>query len=179
MKRRALAASALAVLMLSAPVSAPEGQASPARRGLAVGQQPPALSVKDLEGRPYSLERLAKEKDVVVLHFWATWCPYCRAEIPGLARIHNELAAKGVTVLAVSVDDNLSALRRFVAGNKLPYPVIPDVEQGFELADGYAVEGIPITYLIGRDGLIVSHMGGKSGLFESVKRLAEARTTGT
>ncbi len=178
MKRRVVPRLTLALCLLtlsSATVlwQAPQTVAEAAgSRGLGKGQQPPAFSAQDLDGRPHSLEQHAGK--IIVLHFWATWCPYCRSEIPKLTRIHRELASKDVIVLAVSVDEDLGQLRSFVASSQLPYAVIPDAEGNFALTDAYAVSGIPVTYIIGRDGKMAARLSGAGDMHAIVQRLAGA-----
>ena len=67
-----------------------------------VGARAPSYSAPDLKGRPLSLASL--QGKVVVLNVWATWCPPCRAEMPALQRLYDELRDQGLEVVAVSVD---------------------------------------------------------------------------
>jgi len=136
--------------------------------GLGVGYRPPEFTARDLSGKRQSLAD--QQGKVVVLHFWATWCPYCRSEIPELTELHREWASKGVRVVAISTDDDLEALKRFVAQSGLPYPIIADAESKDSIAEQYAIAGIPITYVIGRDGLIARRLNGASEIIEAVKR---------
>ena len=140
--------------------------------GLREGDRPPAFTLADLDGRPQSLK--AYEGKLVLLHFWATWCPYCRKEIPKLKRIHEELASRGVVILAVSVDDDLDRLRGFVSENPLPYAVLPDVKTQFSLAGDYDVSGVPVTYLVDRDGRLLGRIMGPADLFRIVKELLDS-----
>ena len=175
MIRRAALGFAGALILVVAPIAEcrpakASSAGSDAAEGLASGQRPPVFHVTDLEGRPQSLAQYGGK--VVVLHFWATWCPYCRAEIPKLLRIHRELAARGVTILAVGVDENVGQLRQFVASSRLPYAVIADAEANFALAQDYEIVGIPATYVIGRDGRLAALLSGPSDLFTVVQRVA-------
>lgn len=139
--------------------------------GLRVGQSPPPFSASDLSGSAQTLDRYRGR--VLVLHFWATWCPYCRTEIPNLSRLHEELGGQGVSVLAVSVDEDRQALEQFLTRNTLPYPIIADVESSAPISNDYAVSGLPTTYVIGRDGRIVSRWSGAGGLLNAVGRALE------
>ncbi len=135
----------------------------------ASGSRPPNISVRDLNGASHHL--LSDEHRVVLLHFWATWCPHCRAEIPKLTEIYRRWGASDVTVLAISVDDDLSHLSRFVHANQLPYPVIAQSESPERIADQFHVWGIPTTLLIDRNGLIVARFEGESDLVDTVAKL--------
>ena len=137
--------------------------------GLPSGTQAPAFAAVDLDGAAQQLTQY--QGSLLVLHFWATWCPYCRGEIPKLKIVRQAWASRGVRVLAVSVDADPQALKRFVAQAALPYPVIADLEAHFALADAYRVSGIPITYLIGPDGRIAERLDGAADILGAVERL--------
>jgi peroxiredoxin len=141
---------------------------SAASRGLSVGKQPPQFSAPDMTGTTYSLE--AARGKIVVLHFWATWCPYCRAEVPKLKQIQSRWGGKEVQILAVSVDQELPTLQHFVTEQHLPYPVLWEQHAEDVLSELYAVVGLPSTYLIGRDGVIVNRFAGAADLVPAVER---------
>ena len=125
--------------------------------------------VTDLDGETHTLE--AYQGRVLVLHFWASWCPYCRSEISELRELQQQWTSKDVRVMAVSTDQDLETLKRFIAQQRLPYPVIADVEQESSLSDQYGVSGIPVTYVIGRDGRIAERLNGASEIIETVQRV--------
>jgi thiol-disulfide isomerase/thioredoxin len=100
----------------------------------------------DLRGRP------------VLFHFWATWCPPCKDELPGLLDLGRELARKErLQVVALSVDTDWSALQKFFAG-RVPPEVFRD--SAGSAAARYEVSGLPDTYLIDADGLPRLRFGG-------------------
>jgi peroxiredoxin len=136
--------------------------------GLSVGQRPPAFSVLDLRGQRQTLKQYRGR--IVVLHFWASWCPYCRGEIPKLLEVHHG-SEQGVTVLAVSVDRDLSQLQAFVEQAALPYVVISDAHGESSLARAYDVRGIPVTYLLDPDGRIAYRFFGSADLLGAVQHL--------
>jgi thiol-disulfide isomerase/thioredoxin len=89
---------------------------------------------------------------VVLLEFWATWCPPCRASIPGIEKLHEKYGDKGLTVLAVSVDDGgWDDVRAFVRENGIKYSVLKGTE---EVASAYGARSIPMLLLIDRTGAI-------------------------
>jgi peroxiredoxin len=108
----------------------------------------------------------------VVLHFWATWCPICRGEVSKLTRIHEQFAHQGVLILAVSVDENLTALGEFVRTAALPYPVIAD-QAPFPIATQYRVQGIPTTYILAPDGRTALRFFGGADLVRAVEHVLE------
>ncbi len=139
--------------------------------GVGVGYRPPEFSASDLNGQRQDLQQY--QGNVLVLHFWASWCPYCRGEIPKLLKVHGELASKGVKVLTVSTDQDVAKLKQFVAENHLPYPVIADLEADPSVADQYGVSGIPVTLIVTKDGHIAYRLTGTSDIVDSVQHVLE------
>ncbi len=121
----------------------------------------PAWSMKDLEGRTVSSTNFTGK--VVLLNFWATWCPPCREEIPDLVAFQAAHATNGFTVVGVAMDENgVEAVKPFAQAHKLNYPVLlvsPEVllQYGGAVLDPTASMPLPTTYVIGRDGQFVAH----------------------
>jgi peroxiredoxin len=120
-------------------------------RGLETGQAVPDFQLPALAGGTGDLA--ARRGRVVLLNFWATWCPPCVAEMPSLDRLARTLAAEGLVVVAVSVDNDEAALREFVARHQLGLTILRD--PGAHTAAAYRVTGYPQTFLIARDGTLV------------------------
>jgi thiol-disulfide isomerase/thioredoxin len=96
---------------------------------------------------------------VVILDFWATWCPPCRAEIPGLIELQKKYAAQGLAVVGVSVDEaGLKTVKAFSDKNGINYPVVLTDNK---IVDAYGgIDGLPTTFIIDRNGHIVKqHLG--------------------
>jgi thiol-disulfide isomerase/thioredoxin len=91
---------------------------------------------------------------VVVVDYWATWCPPCRASLPHLNDLskETELASKGLKVFAVNSKEKAEKVRDFVKQNKYTFTVLMDEKGAF--GRDYLVEGIPTTVVIGRDGTV-------------------------
>ncbi|MBI5380519.1 MAG: TlpA family protein disulfide reductase [Opitutae bacterium] len=87
---------------------------------------------------------------VLMVDFWASWCAPCRASFPVLARLHADFAARGLTIVAVGVDEKPSAYAAFVQKFAPPFVTVHDAAQKF--VGALAVPGMPSTYLVGRDG---------------------------
>jgi thiol-disulfide isomerase/thioredoxin len=117
-----------------------------------VGSVAPDISLKSIDGTSSKLSDLKGK--VVVLDFWATWCPPCRASLPNLARLSTDpaLAARGLKVIAVNCKEDAQTVRSFLATNKLELTASLDTDGSAE--DAYKVDGIPSTFVIGRDGTI-------------------------
>lgn len=110
----------------------------------------PDFTLQALDGTQVSLKGL--QGQVVVLNFWATWCPYCVAEMEELDAAAGRLAPRGVKVLAVNImqRETIEGIRAFLGDKQHHYLVLLD--RGSKVADAYGVSGIPTTYIIDRQG---------------------------
>lgn len=131
----------------------------------------PDFTLNDLNGKPFSLSQ-TKGK-VVILDFWATWCPPCRMEIPHFESLYNEYKDKGLEVVGVALDKGgASSVKPFVEENGVTYPVLIGNQ---DVAARYGgIRGIPTTFLIDREGRIVEKYVGYTDkeVFESaIKKL--------
>jgi len=142
--------------------------------GLEPGQRPPDFLLQDLAGHSHSLSQYRGH--VVVLHFWATWCPFCRGEIPKLTEAHQHWSSDGVTIVAVSVDQHREHLVDFVTTAGVPYAVVADIDLPESVARRYHVSGLPTTFIIGRDGRIVARLLGSSDIHGELERALAAPT---
>ncbi|RME43347.1 MAG: TlpA family protein disulfide reductase [Caldilineae bacterium] len=89
---------------------------------------------------------------VVILNFWATWCPPCQHEVPALQAVHNEYGPQGVVVLAVNEGEKIETVERFANDHGISFAVWLD-EDGWA-GHLYNVRAIPTTYFIDREGII-------------------------
>lgn len=122
----------------------------------AVGHQAPDFTLRDSEGRSVQLSRVLGDK-AVLLNFWAMWCPPCREEMPTMERAYREYKAKGLEILAVSIDfgdeaEVAAKVREFMADLKLTFPALLDPRN--QVARTYRLRGLPATFLIDRQGVI-------------------------
>jgi thiol-disulfide isomerase/thioredoxin len=123
-------------------------------RAQAIGSTPPDFSATDIAGTEVTLSGLKGK--VVLLDFWATWCPPCRVEVPHLIEIQRQFAGKRFVLLSVSLDRDLQAARKFVADKEMDWVHIIDWEAGRTIAEKYAVSYIPSTFVINRQGKIAA-----------------------
>jgi peroxiredoxin len=116
----------------------------------------PDFTAPTLRGVPFQLS--AHRGQVLVLNVWATWCPPCRLEVPGLNRLQHRFQGEGVQVVGLNVNaDGLDAVRAFVNERTITYP---QVEARAVVRQHFPGEAIPRTYLIDRQGRIrFAHTG--------------------
>lgn len=113
--------------------------------------RPPQLTIKDIHGRYIRLSDY--QGKVVLINFWATWCPPCRKEIPDLIRLQREYRSRGLQVIGVTYPpQKLAEVRRFVRKLKVNYPVALGKQETMWLFS--RSETLPMTVVIGKDGSI-------------------------
>ncbi|MEJ5241542.1 MAG: TlpA disulfide reductase family protein [Anaerolineales bacterium] len=112
----------------------------------------PDFSLETTDGKIIRLSELRGQ--VVVLNFWTTWCPPCRAEMPTLERIAQEYASQGVIILGVNstIQDNVADIPDFLAEYSITFPILLD-RQG-QVTRLYEIRALPTTFFIGPDGVI-------------------------
>ncbi len=119
----------------------------------------PEFSLKGLNGE--SVDFTAFRGKVVLLDFWATWCDPCREEIPRFVELQNEFGKQGLQIIGISMDDDPQPVRDFYRQAKMNYPVAMGDAKTGSLYGG--VLGVPIAFMIGRDGRIYAkHVGATS-----------------
>jgi len=91
---------------------------------------------------------------VVMINFWATWCPPCLEEMPAMERLYRQQKDAGFTLVAVSVDTDPKKVTPFVAAHKLTFTV--GLDPKMDLANAYAVRALPSSFLVGRDGSLTA-----------------------
>lgn len=124
----------------------------------------PAFTLTDLDGKPVSLADFRGK--VVVLNFWATWCPPCKREIPDFIELQTAYGLRGVQIVGIALDEP-EKVREFALENGMNYPVLLGSD---DISMKYGgIEGIPTTFIIDKSGKIVNKFEGfrSRQLFES------------
>jgi peroxiredoxin len=120
------------------------------------GLKAPPFRLPRLDGG--RLESADLRGKVVLLSFWASWCAPCRAEFPAIERLQAAFPAGDFAVVGIAVADAPEAIRRFLGERPPPFAILLDADK--KVAEAYQAGGIPVAYLLGRDGRIVA---GKTG----------------
>jgi thiol-disulfide isomerase/thioredoxin len=132
-----------------------------------VNSQAPEFARMDLNGKRLDLRGFRGK--VVLLNFWATWCAPCQVEMPVFAAWQRQYGPQGLQVVGISMDDSPAPVRGLVARLKLNYPVaMGDAALGERYG---GVLGLPLTYLIDRDGKVRARFQGETDLKTIEKQL--------
>jgi peroxiredoxin len=113
--------------------------------------QESGFSLTSMDGKTYSLDALRGK--IVLLNFWATWCPPCRKEMPDMEALYRRFRQKGLVVLAVS-DEDRETVAGFLAKQNYTFPVLLD--PGRKTAGAFSVEGIPKSFIFDAQGQLVA-----------------------
>lgn len=130
----------------------PEAAASGQPAAPQTGFPAPEIILETLDGESISLADL--QGQAVIVNFWASWCPPCRAEMPAIQRVYDDYRAGGLVVLAVNTSDNLADAQAFLSANGLTFPVLFDHDGAVGVR--YRVSVLPTTFFIDKRGIIRS-----------------------
>ena len=130
------------------------------------------FSLTDLQGAAVTLSQMRGQ--VVLVEFWATWCPPCSESVPELNKVYEKFKDRNFRLLGISVDkggDVVSRVRAFVKEHAIGYPVM--VDDG-SVHVSYGVSSIPVMFVVDKDGRVVKrHMGFIPGLAEILSKEVE------
>jgi thiol-disulfide isomerase/thioredoxin len=126
------------------------------------------FSLQDMGGKNVKLSDYKGK--VVLLDFWATWCPPCRASIPGLEKIHKTYKDKGLVILAVSLDEGgWDEVKSFIADSGITYTVLKGTD---DVSEQYQVRSIPMILILDKEGRITKRylgFGNEEDLEKDIK----------
>jgi thiol-disulfide isomerase/thioredoxin len=118
----------------------------------------PDFTLPTIDGKQVSLREYRGK--VVFLNFWATWCIPCREEMPALERLHQKYQSQDLVIISIDLKESAEQVKAFFQKHALSFPALLD-QDGSVFRD-YLVAGMPTTYLIGRDGMLMARgVGGR------------------
>ncbi|MDP1897008.1 MAG: TlpA disulfide reductase family protein [Sulfurimicrobium sp.] len=161
MMRSGIATALLAGALLSMGLSScAERQEAPAATSTSASATIFAASLPDLEGQPQPLKQW--QGKILVLNFWAPWCPPCREETPAFIRLQEKYRTQGVVFVGVALDQK-DKVQAFVDEMGVNYPILLGENDAVELAKsaGYRLGGLPFTAVFARDGAIAKTVTGE------------------
>ena len=130
------------------PASEAPGSGAPAP---AVGQRFALPELKTLEGKTITAADLKGK--MVIIEYWASWCPFCQKQLPYFEKLYRAKAGEGLVIIGLNMEGNEAKARGFVETRKLTLPVVmtsPAIDKALQRP-----KGLPITYVIGRDGRLM------------------------
>jgi cytochrome c biogenesis protein CcmG/thiol:disulfide interchange protein DsbE len=138
--------------------------------GVTVGMRAPDLALKALDGGTIRLSDLRGQP--VMINFWAVWCGFCRTELPEMQQAFEAYRDQGFTILAVDVQEDRSVVEPFVDELGLSFPILLDSEA--EVSRSYRVRGLPTSYFLDQNGVIIGRELGAIDKAWIVNYLAQA-----
>ena len=164
-----------AILFFTLICGAFAGRANGAPANSLLHKPAPRFAREDLQHHQ-RVSLAAYKGKVVLLNFWATWCGPCLLELPQFSHWQGELGPKGLQVIAISIDDGADQVLSYTRMRPVPFPVVMGDEKLGRLYGG--ILGLPVTFLIDRDGRVAKRYQGESRLDDmevEIRRLLDRR----
>jgi len=114
----------------------------------------PAMQLTTFDGKQVSLGELLKQHKVVLVNFWATWCPPCRAEMPDIEAVYERFGPQGLTVAAVNMQESDHQVAGYAQEGGYTFPLLLDPT--VVVANAYRVMSLPTSYFVGQDGRVLA-----------------------
>ena len=119
-------------------------------RAPALGERVLIPELKTIDGNTITAQDL--QGKVVVIEYWASWCPFCQKQLPYFEKLYRAKANSGLVIIGLNIENDLPKARAFIDSRKLSFPVVmttPAIDKVLKRP-----KGLPVTYVIGRDGLL-------------------------
>lgn len=153
-----LRVASVALWIVTIACSVPENSESEDVSGPAVeGRLAPQFFVKDRSGQLHSLNDFRGK--VVLVNFWATWCPPCIEEMPSMDSLQKTLDQEKFSIIAISVDDSWDSVDTFIKSSDLDLNIYSDFEG--KVAKLYGTHKVPETYILNKEGIVVRKILGE------------------
>lgn len=149
--RIVLAVSAVAATFASAATTIDEALDALVVQSFPEPLPSPTVTLRNVQGQPFSFQDFRGK--VVLLNFWATWCVPCRQEMPAMEQLYEAYRDRGLVVVAVNFRESTREVRSFIEELRLTFPMALDGDG--VLSRRLAVRGLPVTYLLDREGRIL------------------------
>jgi peroxiredoxin len=141
---------------------------------VAVGQTAPDFTMNDQDGNPVKFSDIYKQNEYTLLDFWAAWCGPCRQENPNIVAVYNDYKDKGFSVFGVSLDRDRDAWLKAINDDNLTWPHVSDLNYwNNEAAQLYAVNSIPASIIVDKNGKIIAKNKRDEALREAVSELLD------
>ena len=154
---RSLSILSLSIVLFTLGCMGPGSQHSNARSSGEI-KDSQKFTLQDIQDHSISLESTLKQHKAVLLNFWATWCPPCREEIPGLIKLQETYKNRSFTILGVDVGESQKKVASFAEKAGINYPIVLDNDM--KVAEAFQVFGVPTTFLISSEGKILGEYHG-------------------
>jgi peroxiredoxin len=134
----------------------------------------PDFTLKGEDGNTYRLKDYRGK--IVILNFWATWCPPCREEMPSMERAWHQIKDKGIVILAINVGEDADTIFEFTGQYPMTFPLPMDIDG--EVVRQYPIRGLPTTYIIDSAGMATHRAVGSRewDASEILEQLEELKT---
>ncbi len=118
-----------------------------------LGAEAPPIELVDYNGKPVSLKALAQQNKVVLVNYWATWCPPCRAEMPDIEAVYDRFGPQGFSVIAVNMQESASQVSAYAREGGYTFALALDPTGA--TSSSYRVMSLPTSYFVGSDGTVM------------------------
>jgi thiol-disulfide isomerase/thioredoxin len=167
-----------ATILVSAPVAA-AGAEDTALSPVAGTPMAPDFELQGPKGRDYRLSELLGQP--LIVNFWATWCPPCRAEMPAMQRAWEQVRDEGIGVIAINVGEDAGTIETFLEQVPVSFPVPMDTDSS--VTQSWPLKGLPTTFVLAPDGRLIYQAAGERAwddpaLLDRVRALRGPETQG-
>jgi peroxiredoxin len=125
---------------------------------LPLGHPMPDFTLKDTQGREFTLSKIVAQKKLVLINFWATWCPPCRLEMPDFEKMYEKNSRRGLLIIAVNEDTEPEKLEDYLKQKPVSFPILIDPDGG--LVKKLGIQAFPTTLLVAADDKIMAVIEG-------------------